>query len=83
MYPEHRAVWTILIRITTIRKKQKLISAASEQKEIMEEATGHIELAMEEYSVVTEHFSDIQLIDILTISCPTEMAERDNSTVDR
>ena len=29
MYPEHRAVWTILIRITTIKKKQKPISAAS------------------------------------------------------
>ena len=53
----------------------------------MEEATGHIELAMEEYNVVTEHFSDIQLIDTAPDNIRrriTETADRvDNLTVDR
>ena len=57
------------------------------QCEIMEEATGHIELAMEEYNVVTEHFSDIQLIDTAPDNIRrriTETADRvDNLTVDR
>lgn len=57
------------------------------QCEIMEEATGHIELAMEEYNVVTEHFSDIQLIETAPDNIRrkiVETAERvDNLTVDR
>lgn len=57
------------------------------QCEIMEEATGHIELAMEEYHVVTEHFSDIQLIETAPDNIRrkiVETAERvDNLTVDR
>lgn len=67
--------------------KEETTAYIKNQCEIMEEATQHIELAMEEYNVVTEHFSDIQLIDTAPDNIRkkiTQTADRvDNLTVDR
>lgn len=72
---------------TDLYDKEAAKEYVRNQCEIMEEAAGHIELAMEEYNIVTEHFSDIQLIETAPDNIRKkiiETAERvDNLTVDR
>ena len=72
---------------TDLYDKESAKEYVRNQCEIMEEAAGHIELAMEEYNIVTEHFSDIQLIETAPDNIRKkiiETAERvNNLTVDR
>ena len=72
---------------TVLYDKEAAKEYVRSQCEIMEEASEHIELAMEEYNIVTERFSDIQLIETAPDNIRkniVETAERvDNLTVDR
>ena len=64
-----------------------LTSYVTEQCEIMEEATRHIDQAMEEYNEVTEYFTDVQKIeeapDHIQIKIAAEAEKVNNLTVDR
>ena len=70
-----------------IYDKEETRNYVKDQCEVMAEASEHIELAMAEYSVVTEHFADIELLENAPEklrSAVFDAAERvDNLTVDR
>lgn len=72
---------------TQLYNAEEIKSFIHGQCEVMEEASSHVEMAMEEYENVTQHFSDIQVIEELPPEIHSRIvncAERvDNITVDR
>lgn len=72
---------------TDIYDAQEISDFVKSQCEVMREASERIETAMSEYSVVTEHFADIELLENAPEKRQREIAEAaervDSLTVDR
>lgn len=67
--------------------REDVVNYVKSQCEVMEEAAGHIDMAKEQYEIVTEHFNDIELFEsapeVLKKQIEMEAEIVDNLLVDR